>query len=95
MKQDKLKLYILDMKYVRDLHNVDDRVQSISPQIHKSKRLCTKELDWIQNQDAIVKKANKLYRLVQDEAVSYGLKKRCLDFKKLESVLLKRNKNKA
>ncbi len=63
MKQDKLKLYILDMKYVRDLHNVDDRVQSISPQIHKSKRLCTKELDWIQNQDAIVKKANKLYRL--------------------------------
>ncbi len=173
MKQDKLKLYVLDMKYVRDLHNADDRVQSISPQIHKSnrpfvgvvvvcdkykycipldhpkdkhynmkndvdfsrifdgdkligvlnfnnmipvndslikllnvkinkndsdaekayKRLCTKELDWIQkNQDAIVKKANKLYRLVQDEAVSYGLKKRCLDFKKLESVLLKRNK---
>lgn len=28
----------MDMKYVRDLHNVDDRVQSISPQIHKSNR---------------------------------------------------------
>ena len=26
------------MKYVRDLHNADDRVQSISPQIHKSNR---------------------------------------------------------
>jgi len=31
MNQDKLKLYTLDMKYVRGLHNVDDRVQSISP----------------------------------------------------------------
>ena len=26
------------MKYVRDLHNADDNVQSISPQIHKSNR---------------------------------------------------------
>ena len=38
MKQKKLKLYSIDMKYVRDLHNVDDRVQSVSPQIHKSNR---------------------------------------------------------
>ena len=38
MKQQKLKLYSIDMKYVRDLHNVDDRVQSVSPQIHKSNR---------------------------------------------------------
>jgi protein AbiQ len=26
------------MKYVRNLHAVDDRVQSVSPQIHKSNR---------------------------------------------------------
>lgn len=38
MKQEKLKLYTMDMKYVRDLHNADDRVQSVSPQIHKSNR---------------------------------------------------------
>ena len=38
MQQSKLKLYTMDMKYVRDLHNVDDRVQSVSPQIHKSNR---------------------------------------------------------
>lgn len=36
--QEKLQLYYMDMKYVRDLHRADDRVQSVSPQIHKSKR---------------------------------------------------------
>ena len=32
---DQLKLYQIDMKYVRDLHNADDRVESVSPQIGK------------------------------------------------------------
>ncbi len=171
MKQEKLKLYTMDMKYVRDLHNVDDRVQSVSPQIHKSNRpfvgvvvicdkhkycipldhpkdkhykmkndvdftrifdgekligvlnfnnmipvednlirlldvkpgkkdtdadkayknLCAKELDWVQkNQDAIVKKANKLYQMIVSDIANQGLKKRCLDFLKLEAVLEKR-----
>ena len=171
MKQEKLKLYMMDMKYVRDLHNADDRVQSVSPQIHKSNRpfvgvvvvcdmqkycipldhpkpkhynmkndvdfmrifdgnkligvlnfnnmipvdesvivpldvkptrndtvseraykiLCAKELDWVQkNQDAIIRKANRLYRIIQLDTVNHGLKKRCLDFKKLEKVLEKR-----
>ncbi len=171
MKQEKLQLYYMDMKYVRDLHNVDDRVQSVSPQIHKNnrpfvgvvvicndkkycipldhpkpkhmkmkndvdftrifdgerligvlnfnnmipvedsvispihlktspkdtpamkayKKLCTKELDWIQkNQDAIIKKANKLYNLFVEEKANNNLKKRCLDFFKLEKVLEKR-----
>lgn len=171
MKQEKLYLYTLDMKYVRDLHKVDDRVQSVSPQIHKSNRpfvgivvvceehlycvpvdhpkekhfkmkndvdftrifdgdrligvlnfnnmipvdhavikkmnvriephdngaekaykiLCTKELDWVQkNQDAIIKKANKLYRMITTEEANHLLRKRCVDFKKLEAVLKKR-----
>ena len=175
MNQNKLKLYTMDMKYVRDLHRVDNRVQSVSPQIHKSNRpfvgvvvvcdehkycipldhpkekhykmkndvdftrifdgdkligvlnfnnmipvddglikplnvkpgkddspaekaykiLCAKELDWIQkNQEAIIKKANKLYKIIQLEMTSNNLKKRCLDFKKLESVLEKRNAKK-
>ncbi len=38
MKQEKLQLYTMDMKYVRDLHKADDKVQSVSPQIHKSNR---------------------------------------------------------
>lgn len=38
MEQERLNLYHMDMKYIRDLHNADDRVQSVSPQIHKSNR---------------------------------------------------------
>jgi len=173
MKQNKLKLYSIDMKYVRDLHNADDRVQSVSPQIHKSNRpfvgvvvicdkhkycipldhpkdkhyimkndvdftrifdgdkligvmnfnnmipvdetlirllnvkpektdtgaekayklLCAKELDWVQkNQDAVIRKANKLYRMITTDEANNSLRRRCLDFKKLEEVLAKRNR---
>ncbi len=170
MNQEKLFIYTMDMKYVRNLHNADDRVQSVSPQIHKSNRpfvgvvvvcndyqycipidspkakhysmkndvdfsrifsgdkligvlnfnnmipvdstvikkmnvrinkndsqenkaykiLCSKELDWIQkNQDAIIKKANKLYNMINSGKANSSLKSRCLDFKKLETVLSK------
>ena len=170
MQQERLNLYFMDMKYVRDLHKADDRVQSVSPQIHKSnrpfvgivvicdehkycipldsakekhktqkndvdftrifdgdkllsvlnfnnmipiderfikkvdlkispkdnlaqanyKRLCIKEIEWCRkNQEAIVRKANKLYYLVQKPNCSGMLKKRCNDFKKLEKVLSK------
>ena len=170
MEQERLNLYFMDMKYIRDLHKVDDRVQSVSPQIHKSnrpfvgivvicddhkycvpldsakekhktqkndvdftrifdgeklisvlnfnnmipvddryitkidlkpspkdnpaqasyKKLCIKEIEWCRkNQEAIVKKANKLYYLVQKPNYSSMLKKRCNDFKKLERVLEK------
>lgn len=172
MKQEKLYLYSMDMKYVRDLHKADDRVQSISPQIHKNNRpfvgivvvcdknmycipldhpkekhktmkndvdftrifdgerligilnfnnmipvnervitklnlkisnndtasekaykiLCVKELDWIQkNQDAIVKKANKLYRMITTDQANNLLRRRCVDFIKLEKILNKWN----
>ena len=170
MKQEKLYLYRLNMKYVRDLHKADDKVQSISPQIHKSNRpfvgvlvvldekqycvpldhpkkkhsdmnndidfskivvdgkllavlnfnnmipvndslikridlkispydssaekaykiLCAKELDWIQkHQNAIIKKANKLYKMISLGKADNRLQKRCVDFVKLESVLHK------
>ena len=54
------------------------------------KNLCIKEITWCRkNQEAIVKKANKLYYLVQNPNCSINLKKRCNDFKKLEKVLEK------
>ena len=174
MIQEKLFLYTLDMKYVRDLHRADDRVLSVSPQIHKNnrpfvgvviildkhkyciplshpkekhysmkndidfsriivenkligvlnfnsmipvndsvvsrlnlkinpwdmesekayKKLCIKELDWIQkNQDAIIKKANKLYFMVTTGKANNNLMKRCLNFQRLESILANREKN--
>jgi protein AbiQ len=37
MKQ--LKLYQVEMKYVRNLHNADNRVESVSPQIGKANRV--------------------------------------------------------
>ena len=171
----KLNLYTISMKYVRDLHNDDDKVQSVSPQINKSSRpfvgiviivgekqycipldspkakhhsmnndidfmkmtvdnkllgvlnlnnmipvnenliqkidlrpnrsdrkdtasyknLCRKELDWIRkHQDQIISKANRLYLLIIQKKAPKKLADRCLDFKKLESVLEKwNNKN--
>ena len=54
------------------------------------KKLCIKEIEWCRkNKEAIVKKANKLYYLVQKPNCSSMLKKRCNDFKKLEKVLEK------
>lgn len=33
-----LEVYRIDMKYIRNLHNIDDRVLSVSPQIGKDER---------------------------------------------------------
>ncbi len=35
----KINLYRIDMKYIRNLHNIDDRVSSVSPQIGKQHRI--------------------------------------------------------
>lgn len=167
MEQKRLNLYLIDMKYIRNLTKVDDRVMSVSPQAgketrpfvgivivcegqkyciplsspkpkHKSmkndvdftkildgekligvlnfnnmipvdesciaplnlritgrddaaarnyKKMAAKQLDWCQrNQEAIVKKAAKLYMMVQSDKVRGVLKRRCCDFKKLETV---------
>ena len=50
-----------------------------------------------QHEDSLVKKANKLYQLLQKPNCSGMLKRRCNDFKKLEQVLeklLAKNKSK-
>lgn len=39
MKYNRLNLYHIDMKYVRNLHDADDRVSSVSPQIGKQHRM--------------------------------------------------------
>lgn len=56
----------------------------------KYKKMAAKQLGWCQrNQESIVKKANKLYVLVQSEKASGFLRQRCCDFKRLEIVLQK------
>lgn len=37
--QEELHLYKVDMKYIRNLHNIDDKVLSVSPQIGKDNRV--------------------------------------------------------
>lgn len=39
MKQERLNLFQIDMKYIRNLHNIDNRVSSVSPQIGKQHRV--------------------------------------------------------
>ena len=38
MTQLPLEIYRIDMKYIRNLHKIDDRVFSVSPQIGKDER---------------------------------------------------------
>lgn len=38
MKQQRLSLYLVDLKYIRNLAHADDHVMSISPQVGKSNR---------------------------------------------------------
>lgn len=175
IKQKRLNLYLIDMKYIRDLAHADHNVMSVSPQIGKSSRpfigiivvceeheycvplsspkekhktmkndvdftrifdgekligvlnfnnmvpvaeqflrpvdlktrdgddantkhykaMAAKQLTWCQrNQDAIVKKANKLYSMITTGEASGILKKRCCDFTKLEKVLEKKTAKK-
>lgn len=55
------------------------------------KKLTTKQLDWCQkNQNDIIKKATKLYKIITETTKkSHNLTHRCCDFKKLEAVLEK------
>ena len=39
MRQERLNLYLIDMKYIRNLHRADDKVSSVSPQIGKQHRI--------------------------------------------------------
>ncbi len=39
MAQERLNLYRIDIKYVRELHNADDKVSSVSPQLGKAHRV--------------------------------------------------------
>ena len=39
MRQERLNLYRVDMKYIRNLQRVDDRVSSVSPQLGKQNRV--------------------------------------------------------
>lgn len=49
MERKRLHLYLIDMKYIRNLAKVDDRVMSVSPQVGKETRrheVCRREWNY-------------------------------------------------
>ena len=62
-----------------------------APEVIHYKKMVKKQLNWCQkNQDSIVTKANKLYKMITETPEkSRNLTRRCCDFKKLEQVLEK------
>ncbi len=173
MKQPRLNLYLINLKYIRDLSKADDHVMSVSPQIAKEtrpfigiivicgtekycvplsspkpkhaamkndidfmkiydgnkligvlnfnnmipvheqfisplnlkpssldnintlhyKKMSSKQLTYCQqNQETIIRKANKLYQMITSEKASNMLKQRCCNFSKLEAILKKKIK---
>ena len=84
MIQAPLDVYRIDMKYIRNLHNIDDRVLSVSPQIGKDERpflgvivICNEHARDLTNT------ANVLYaKYVSGE--KFTAREQCLDFKRME-----------
>ena len=62
--------------------------QTDSQETKHYKNLVIDQLNFCRhNQDMIVAKANKLYRMVNKKSVSGPLKRRCLNWQKLEDIL--------
>jgi protein AbiQ len=68
---------------------IDVRIHSKdNPQVKHYKNLVIDQINFCrQNQDIIVAKANKLYNMISKKNVSGPLKRRCLNWRKLENVL--------
>ena len=58
------------------------------PATRHYKTLLKNQLTFCQkNQDVIVKKANKLYKMITGHTAGYNLRRRCCDFEKLEEIM--------
>ena len=58
------------------------------PETKRYKELVSNQLNYCRkNQDIIIKKANKLYKMTKNKNISKQLKHRCLNWEKLESIL--------
>lgn len=88
----RLKLYNVNIKYIQNLHKVDNNVPSVSPQLIHWKKLCIKELNWCQShQNEIEHLANELYDLYSSN-MPFTKRKICLNFPALEKECNKAKK---
>lgn len=75
MKQERLNLYRIDIKYIRTLHNADNRVSSVSPQIGKQHRIYV---------GLVIICNNRKYLIPLSHPVEKHIKMRpCADFDKI------------
>ncbi len=79
----------VDEPFIRPL-NIKPSPSDNANTIHY-KKMSVKQLTYCQrNQEAIVRKANKLYEMITSGKTSGLLKRRCYDFSKLETILKKK-----
>ena len=58
------------------------------PETKRYKELVSNQLNYCRkNQDIIIKKANKLYKMTKNKNICKQLKHRCLNWEELESIL--------
>ena len=81
MEQHELRLYTVDIKYIRNLQNKDNRIYSVSPQIGKDDRpflgillVCNEHSRELENT------ANVLYEMYNSDK-QFSARERCADFK--------------
>ena len=73
---DGFKLYKMDMKYIRNLHNIDDKVLSVSPQMRKDNRVFVGIV--------IICGAHKYCILLSSPKEKHKKMKNSMDFSKIE-----------
>ena len=84
---DKLHLYRVDMKYIRDLHN--KVVKTDSEAEKRYKKLCEKELLWCRKYSYDIRnKANLLYKMYTS-GENFSARNRCVNYSRLEEICRK------
>lgn len=89
MKQSRLNLFTVNLKYIRNLSKADDHIFSISPQIGKNNRPFLGIIVICDNrQYCIPLSSPKTKHKSMNNDIDFT-KKRCCNFKKLEEELSK------
>ncbi|MBO5155454.1 MAG: type III toxin-antitoxin system ToxN/AbiQ family toxin [Eubacterium sp.] len=84
--QTEFKLYKVDMNYIRNLHHVDDKVLSVSPQTGKDRRIFIGIV--------IVCSTHKYCIPLSSPKAKHKNMKNSMDFSKIEVVCTNYNKKK-
>lgn len=91
MTQSSLKVYRIDMKYIRNLHEIDDRVLSVSPQVGKDERPFLGIMIVCNEHSRDLINTAKVLHSKYISGEEFRAKGQCLDFKRMEMECKKYN----